>query len=108
MQGLLGSKIPLVVNALFTQREFMPLCDSSLLLILTVKLVSISANGLPPNIIDEHLYTYLPGDIMHVCMSFDLSTPQGLKTYQARIEEFVCSVEQGSLAKCEYSFPPRY
>jgi hypothetical protein len=108
MQGLSGSKIPLVVNALFTQREFMPLCDSSPLLILTVKLVSISVNGLPPNIIYEHLYTYLPGDIMHVCISFDLSTPQGLKTYQARIEELVRSVEEGSLAKCEYSSPPRY
>jgi hypothetical protein len=101
-QGLLGLDISLVVNALFTQHKFMPHCNSSPLLILTIKLVSISATGLPPNIIYEHLNTYLPNDIMHTCISFNLSTLQGLQIYQGRIKEFVISVEHGGLAKCEY------
>lgn len=85
--------------AAFSQREFMPLCNSAPLLILTIKLASIPDDGLPPNAVYEHICTYLPGAIKHLRISFDLSTQEGVNLYNSGIEDLVHNLEHGNLAK---------
>jgi hypothetical protein len=77
----------------------MPLCNSAPLLILTIKLVSIRDDGLPPNAVYEHIATYLPDTIKHLRISFDLSTQEGVDLYHSQIEDLVHNLEHGNLAK---------
>jgi hypothetical protein len=87
------------VAAVFSQREFMPLCNSAPLLILTIRLASIPVDGLPPNAVYEHIFTYLPDAIKHLCISFDLLTQEGVELYHSQIEDLVHSLEHGNLVK---------
>jgi hypothetical protein len=87
------------VAAVFSQREFMPLCNSAPLLMLTIRLASIPDDGLPPNAVYEHICTYLPDAIKHLRISFDLSTQEGVDLYQSQIEDLVHNLEYGNLAK---------
>jgi hypothetical protein len=99
VKGLSNSNDPIEVNAVFTQREFMPLCNSAPLLMLTVKLASIASDGLPPNAVYEHLFPYLPGNIKHIRVSFDFSTAEGVKQYKSQVDELISDLTHGSLTK---------
>jgi hypothetical protein len=87
------------VAAAFYQHEFMPLCNSTLLLILIIKLTSIPDNGLVPNAVYEHIFTYLSGTIKHLHISFNLSTQAGVNLYHSQLENLVHNLEHGNLAK---------
>jgi hypothetical protein len=87
------------VAAVFSQREFMPLCNSAPLLILTIRLASIPEDGLLPNAVYEHIFTYLPDTIKHLRISFDLLTQEGVELYHSQIEDLIHSLEHGNLVK---------
>ncbi|KAF8227676.1 hypothetical protein L208DRAFT_1295344, partial [Tricholoma matsutake] len=78
-------------------REFAPVCSAEPLLVLTIKLSSIPDDGLPPVLVYQSLYPYLPGLIQHVCMSFDLSTSDGLDEYSASICKIASRISSGDL-----------
>jgi hypothetical protein len=101
IQGISTSDVPITINATFTQREFMPLCSAEPLLILTVHLASIPTPGLPPNLVYSHLYTYLPGNIVHFLIPFDLSASEGLASYVANVDHLVKSLERGEMSRYE-------
>ena len=94
--------MPIDVTATFSQREFMPLCRAEPLLIITIKLSLISTLGLPPTLVHNHLYTYLPGDIEHYILSFNFSTPESMNSYAADVDLLVRKLEKGELTR-QYS-----
>ena len=101
-QGLSSSDEPIDVPIKISQCEFAPLCSSEPLMILTIKLASIPAKGLPPNLVYENTYNYLPGCIKHICISFDFSTSNGLDAYKTRINELVNKLQSGDLTRYPY------
>jgi hypothetical protein len=78
----------------------MPLCNFALLLILTIRLASIPEDGLPPDTVYEHIFTYLSNAIKHLHISFDLSMQEGADLYQSQIKDLIHNLEHSNLAKC--------
>jgi hypothetical protein len=91
--------IPLTVTGTYSQREFMPVCSSAPLLILTIKLATMSCDGLPPNIVYQNLYPYLLTDVKHIVLSFDFSTPSGINTYMQEVSKLVECLNSGNLIR---------
>lgn len=77
----------------------MPLCSSEPLLIITIKLSSIPTLGLPPSLVHNHLYTYLPGNIEHYIIPFDFSALDGINSYSASVDLLVQKLEYGELSR---------
>ena len=84
---------------MFSQWEFMPLCSAEPLLIVTIKLSSISTLGLPPTLVQNHLYPYLPGDVEHYVIAFDFSTADGIDSYTAGVDLFFQKLKYGELSR---------
>ena len=66
---------------MLSQQEFMPVCSSEPLLIITIKLALIPCDGLPPMLVYQHLYPHLCQNVEHFINSFDFSTPDGVGNY---------------------------
>lgn len=86
----------------------MPLCSAEPLMIVTIKLASIPTPGLPPNLVFEHLSTYLPGNINHVVIPFDLSTSGVDDAYTATMDRLVHSLEHGEMIRYFISSSPLF
>jgi hypothetical protein len=70
-----------MLTGMLSQREFMPVCSLDPLLIITIKLVLIPCDGLPPMLMYQNLYPYLHQNVEHVIISFDFSTPDSIGNY---------------------------
>jgi hypothetical protein len=90
---------PLTVTGMLSQREFMPVCSSEPLLIITIKLVSIPCDGLPPIIVYQNLYPYLRQNVQHIIISFDLSTPNSINDYAREASTLAQRIQSGDLVR---------
>jgi hypothetical protein len=80
---------------MLSQREFMPVCSSEPLLIITIKLVSIPCDGLPPMLVYQHLYPYLLQNVEHVIISFNFSTPKSADDYLREVSALAQRIQSG-------------
>jgi hypothetical protein len=90
------------VSAEFTQREFIPPCSAEPLAIITLRLSSISIDGLASNLVFHHLCAYLPEAIVHIDLPFEFTTRKGQKDYQKRVAKMVSELETDSENKYKY------
>ncbi|KAF8347333.1 hypothetical protein F5887DRAFT_957912 [Amanita rubescens] len=91
--------VPLTVTGMHSQREFMPVCSSEPLLMITIKLVSIPCDGLPPMVVYQHLYPYLRQNIQHIIISFDFSTPDSVDNYVREVSTLAQRIRSGNLVR---------
>lgn len=77
----------------------MPVCSSEPLLIITIKLVSMPADGLPPMLVYQNLYPYLLQNIQHVIIPFDLSNSDSTDDYVRQVSELVERIRSGNLIR---------
>jgi hypothetical protein len=90
---------PLDVLATYSQWEFLPVCSPEPLLVLTIKLVSMDSEGLLPTMVYHHIYSYLTNNVIHLVLSFDFSTSDGVQGYLADVNAIVDRLEHGDLVR---------
>lgn len=92
--------VPLTVSGMLAQREFMPVCSAEPLLIITLKLVSIPCDGLPPMLVYQHLYPYLHQNVQHAILSFDFSTGVTADSYDQEVHALAQRIQSGDWVRC--------
>jgi hypothetical protein len=60
--------------------------------------------GLPPFLVYHHLYAYLPNNLEHVVLSFDLSDSEGVQAYADDMKALIDRLEHGDLSRCVYLY----
>lgn len=80
-------------------RELFPLCDELPVLILSIRLTSITPMGLPPGVIHQAMYPYLPGSIELYDIPFDLNGTSNRKKYDRQVDGLIKELVYGRLSR---------
>ncbi|RDB30830.1 hypothetical protein Hypma_005838 [Hypsizygus marmoreus] len=80
-----------------TQRETFPVCNAGPVIVLSIRLASIPADGAPAALVYHNLYTYMPGEVVRVELAFDFGSHEGVLAFGDEIDGLIKRVKGGDL-----------